>query len=90
LSNSAQTHQTAFHCVFSSGFSRLFEARPNIIATCGHRLQQNVLDSGINLSNIASRLSRLRNIERLVKIFSNVLGLLEIQDGGHKPEVDRK
>ena len=43
----------AFHCVFSSGFSRLFEARPNIIATLGHRLQQNLLDSGINLNNIA-------------------------------------
>ena len=43
----------AFQCVFNSGFSRLFEARPSVIATLGHRLQQNVLDCGIVLGNIA-------------------------------------
>ena len=43
----------AFHCVFNSGFSRLFEARPSVTATLGHRLQDRLSDSGIILSNIA-------------------------------------
>jgi hypothetical protein len=42
----------AFNCVFNTGFSRLFGARPSVIATLGHRLQQSLLDCGINLSNI--------------------------------------
>ena len=43
----------AFQCVFNSGFSRLFEARPSVIATLGHRLQQSLLDCGIAFGNIA-------------------------------------
>jgi len=43
----------AFNCVFNTGFSCLFETRPSVIATLGHRLLQSLLDSGINLSNIA-------------------------------------
>ena len=35
----------AFHCVFNSGFNRLFEARPSVIATLGHRLQECLLES---------------------------------------------
>ena len=43
----------AFNCVFNTGFSRLFEAKPSVTATLGHRLQQNLTDSGIDLSSIA-------------------------------------
>ena len=43
----------AFHCFFNSGFSRLFETRPSVSATLGHRLQESLLESGIILSNIA-------------------------------------
>ena len=43
----------AFHCIFNSCFCRLFEARPSVIATIGHRMQQSLMESAIILSNIA-------------------------------------
>ena len=42
-----------FSCVFGTAFNRLFEARPHITPTLGIRMQQTVLDSGINLNSIA-------------------------------------
>ena len=42
-----------FSCVFGTGFRRLFEAKPNFIATLGVRTRQNVLESGIILDSIA-------------------------------------
>jgi hypothetical protein len=43
----------AFNCVFKSGFTRLFEARPHVIPTLCLRLHQSISDSGITLTNIA-------------------------------------
>jgi ribonuclease HI len=43
----------AFGYVFNTSFRPLFEARPSITPTLGIRLHENILESGVNLDNIA-------------------------------------